>query len=75
MERRIAAAIAALPTIYREALLLVGIEGLSPSEAAVVCDISSPAMRQRLSRARALVDRHLSATDGPGLTALREVIT
>jgi RNA polymerase sigma factor (sigma-70 family) len=75
MERRIAAAIAALPTIYREALLLVGIEGLSPSEAAVVCDISAPAMRQRLSRARALVDRHLSATDGPGLTALREVIT
>ena len=75
MERRIAAAIAVLPTIYREALLLVGIEGLSPAEAAAVCEISSPAMRQRLSRARALVDRHLSATDGPGLTALREVIT
>jgi RNA polymerase sigma factor (sigma-70 family) len=75
MERRISAAIAALPTIYREALLLVGIEGLSPSEAASICEVSSPAMRQRLSRARALVDRHLSATDGPGLTALREVIT
>jgi len=75
MERRIAVAIAALPTIYREALLLVGIEGLSPSEAASVCEVSSQAMRQRLSRARALVDRHLAATDGPGLTALREVIT
>jgi RNA polymerase sigma-70 factor (ECF subfamily) len=75
MERRLAGAIAALPTIYREALLLVGIEGLSPAEAAAVCEVSSQAMRQRLSRARALVDRHLSATDGPGLTALREVIT
>ena len=75
MQRRIAAAMAALPTIYREALLLVGIEGLSPTEAAAVCGISSPAMRQRLSRARALVDRHLTATDSPGLTALREVIT
>ena len=75
MQRRIAEAIAALPTIYREALLLVAVEGLTPAEAASVCEISSPAMRQRLSRARALVDRHLSATDSPGLTALREVIT
>ena len=75
MQRRIAEAMASLPTIYREALLLVGIEGLSPSEAASVCGVSSQAMRQRLSRARALVDRHLAATDGPGLTALREVIT
>jgi RNA polymerase sigma-70 factor (ECF subfamily) len=75
MQRRIAEAMAALPAIYREALLLVGIEGLSPLEAASVCGISPQAMRQRLSRARALVDRHLTATDGPGLTALREVIT
>jgi RNA polymerase sigma-70 factor (ECF subfamily) len=75
MERRIAAAMAALPAIYREALLLVGIEGLSPSAAASVCGVSAPAMRQRLSRARVLVDRHLTATDAPGLTALREVTT
>jgi RNA polymerase sigma-70 factor (ECF subfamily) len=75
MQRRIAEAVAALPTIYREALLLVGIEDLSPSEAASVCGISPQAMRQRLSRARALVDRHLTATDSPGLTVLREVIT
>ena len=75
MQRRIAEAMAALPAIYREALLLVGIEGLSPSEAASVCGISAQAMRQRLSRARTLVDQHLTVTDGPGLTALREVIT
>jgi hypothetical protein len=32
-------------------------------------------MRQRLARARALLDRQLTATDTPGLAALKEVIT
>jgi RNA polymerase sigma-70 factor (ECF subfamily) len=75
LERRVTAALAALPTIYREALLLVGIEGLRPSEAAAVCGISAEAMRQRLARARAVLDRQLTATDTPGLAALKEVIT
>ena len=74
-ERRITAALAVLPTIYREALLLVGIEGLRPFEAAAVCGISAEAMRQRLSRARALLDRQLTATDTPGLSALKEIVT
>jgi RNA polymerase sigma-70 factor (ECF subfamily) len=73
LERRIGEALAALPTMYR--VLLVAIEGLRPSEAAEVCGISGQAMRQRLSRARALLDRHLTATELPGLTALNEVIT
>lgn len=75
LERRVGAALAALPTIYREALLLVAVEGLRPSEAASVCGITGQAMRQRLSRARALLDRQLTETDLPGLTALNEVIT
>ena len=75
LERRVGAALAALPTIYREALLLVAVEGLRPSEAATVCGITGQAMRQRLSRARALLDRQLTETDLPGLTALNEVIT
>ena len=74
LERRIASALAALPTIYREALLLA-MEGLGPSEAAAVCGVSAPAMRQRLSRARALLDRHLTETDLPGLAVLKEVVT
>jgi RNA polymerase sigma-70 factor, ECF subfamily len=45
-------AIGALPVAYREALLLVLVEGLRPAEAAGVCGISPEAMRQRLSRAR-----------------------
>jgi RNA polymerase sigma-70 factor (ECF subfamily) len=75
MERRVAAALAALPTLYREAVLLVGIEGLRPSEAAEVCGVSAQAMRQRLSRARSLLDRHLTATESRGLTSLNEVTT
>ena len=74
LERRIASALAALPTIHREALLLA-MEGLGPSEAAEVCGISAPAMRQRLSRARSALERQMTATDAPGLRALKEVIS
>jgi RNA polymerase sigma-70 factor (ECF subfamily) len=72
-ERRIGDALASLPTMYREALLLVAIEGLRPSEAASVCGVTPEAMRQRLSRARALLYRRLTETDGPGLTSLNEI--
>ncbi len=55
----IEAALAALPTKYREALLLVGVERMRPAEAAAVCGIAPDAFRQRLSRARALMSREL----------------
>ena len=73
-ERRVMHALASLPITYREALLLVA-EGLQPSEAAAICGISPAAMRQRLSRARALVARRLSETEVPGVTQLKEVTT
>jgi RNA polymerase sigma-70 factor (ECF subfamily) len=73
--RQIEAAIAALPMAYREALLLVATEGLSPTEASAVCGISPEAMRQRLSRARALLARRLQAAGESGLALLREVKT
>jgi RNA polymerase sigma-70 factor (ECF subfamily) len=72
---RLDAALASLPIVYREALLLVAIEGLRPQEAAAISGISPEAMRQRVSRARALVARHLEETNEPGLAVLREVIT
>jgi RNA polymerase sigma factor (sigma-70 family) len=59
LERRVEAAIAGLPVIFREALLLVGVEGLRPAEAADVCGISPEALRQRLKRARALLQHRL----------------
>jgi RNA polymerase sigma-70 factor (ECF subfamily) len=54
---RLDRAIAELPATYREALLLVAFEGMKPSEAAVVCGITPEAMRQRVSRARAMVQK------------------
>ncbi len=71
-ERRIEAALATLPIACREALLLVASEGLSPAEAAVVCAISPEAMRQRLSRARALLAQRLQAADRAPLAILKE---
>ena len=59
LERRLEGAIAALPASFREVLLLVGVEGLRPAEAAVVCGISPEALRQRLKRARALLQQRL----------------
>lgn len=51
-ERRIEMALARLPVRYRETLLLVGVEGFSPSEAASCLGISPEALRKRLQRAR-----------------------
>ena len=46
-------AFAALPPSYREVALLVGIEGMQPTEVAEVLNIRADAVRQRLARARA----------------------
>jgi len=58
-ERRLERALASLPAAYREVLLLVGVEGLQPAEAAAICDVTPEAMRQRLRRARALLQEHM----------------
>ena len=72
-ERRVEAALASLPAAYREVLLLVSIEGLRPAEAAIVCGISPEASRQRLSRARALLERRLDESARPKAVRLSEV--
>ena len=64
-EERLEAAIASLPPIYREVILLVGVEQLRPMDAAKVCGISPEALRQRLSRARGLVSRFLADRESP----------
>jgi len=61
LERRIEAALATLPATYREVLLLVGVEGLRPSEAAAVCGIGPEAFRQRLKRARDLLASRINS--------------
>ncbi len=72
--QRLEAAIGALPVAYREALLLVFVEGLRPADAASVCHISPEAMRQRVSRARAALARALEPHE-PVLAVLTEIAT
>ena len=63
LEDRIESVLASLPIVHREVLLLVGVEGMRPAEAASVCGVSPAALRQRLKRARALLaDRLERAT-------------
>ena len=45
---------------FREVLLLVGVEGLRPTEAAAICGVTPEALRQRLKRARALLAARLA---------------
>jgi RNA polymerase sigma factor (sigma-70 family) len=52
-----------LPTEARETLLLVAVEGVEQDEAARILGISYAALRQRLSRARAELDRRVSLHD------------
>jgi RNA polymerase sigma-70 factor (ECF subfamily) len=63
-ERRLEDAIGGLAPKVREAVLLVAVEGLSPSRAAEIVGASPEAMRQRLSRGRALLTKALE----PGQT-------
>lgn len=51
-ERRLEIALARLPVNDREALLLVAVEGLAPSDAARIVGLAPEAMRKRLQRAR-----------------------
>ena len=70
LERRVELALSKLSPKYREVLLLVGHEGLTPADAAVVCGISAEALRQRLSRARATLAEKLRET--PAIAALKK---
>jgi len=54
-ERRIELALATLPVKYREVLLLVAVEGLTPQAAAAILELKPEATRQRLARARSMM--------------------
>jgi RNA polymerase sigma-70 factor (ECF subfamily) len=69
LERRLERALAMLPARDREVLLLVGVEGFTPIEAAAICDVTPETLRQRLSRARARLARELDATDAYPVSA------
>jgi RNA polymerase sigma-70 factor (ECF subfamily) len=73
LERRIERALAAMPMVSREVLLLVGVAGLDPSDAADVCGITPEALRQRLHRARETLSKVLergAAAEAPALRGM-----
>jgi len=59
-ERQLEAALATLPVAQREILLLVAVDGFSPSQAAEILRLRPEAARQRLRRARAAIASALS---------------
>jgi len=75
MQTRLELALDSLPATYREALLLVGAEEMRPADAAAICGISPEAMRQRISRARALLAQRLEERDASRLQSLKVITT
>lgn len=63
-QRRLEAALAGLPIPYREIVLLCGVEGMAPREAAAALEITPEAARQRLARARAMLAAELGPEPG-----------
>jgi len=57
------AALASLPASAREVLLLIAVEGLLPEQAARILGIEYDAVRQRLSRARALLAERMEIAE------------
>jgi len=51
----------AIPAGYREALILVSVEGMSYEEAAAVCDIAVGTVKSRVSRARAMLSNIMAS--------------
>jgi RNA polymerase sigma-70 factor (ECF subfamily) len=54
-QRRLELALAALPLAQREVLLLVAVDGMSPTDAAEVLGVPAATVRQRLLRARGML--------------------
>ena len=75
MERQLESALASLPAASREVLLLVGVEGLQPTEAAAVCGITAEAFRQRLHRARAILAKRLDRSTSAAMSRVSEAAT
>lgn len=63
------AALAELPAVERELLLLVAWEGLTPTEAAAVVGVPAPTARTRLFRARQRIRERLGAAAHVGVVA------
>ncbi len=64
-EAQLEEALAGLPAIYREAVILVAIEGFTHEQAAQVAGVRAGAIRQRFSRGIRLLRESVAAPTGP----------
>lgn len=62
--RDLARALAGLPPLLREAVILVGAQGLSHADAAAICRVPVGTMKARVSRARKLLATTLDPVTG-----------
>jgi RNA polymerase sigma-70 factor (ECF subfamily) len=60
LELRLERALAALPLRYREVVLLISVEGFDAPQVAEMLGLSQTAVRKRLSRGRAMLERTLA---------------
>jgi len=67
-------ALGELPPDQREALLLVGAEGMSYDEAARICGVAVGTIKSRVNRARRRLAEHLEIEDARELGADRVVL-
>jgi len=65
LELRLERALAALPLRYREVVLLMSVEGFEAPQVAEMLGLSQAAVRQRLSRGRAMLERALADRNEP----------
>jgi RNA polymerase sigma-70 factor (ECF subfamily) len=72
---RLETALAALPAIYREALLLIGGEGMTATEAAAICGVTPETMRQRISRGRTMLTERLQDAGESFVLGMKGVTT
>ncbi len=72
LQRRAEQAVSQLPLKYREVLLLVVVERLEPIQVARVLALTPEAVRQRLSRARGMLQEQLELTPLPSFKGAQE---
>ena len=72
--RQINDAIAALPVVYREALVLRELEDFSYAEIARIADVPVGTVMSRLARARALMRAALTSDARPALRPVPRIV-